>query len=85
MKASKEEVRQWIKTGQDKGASYMFIITKEFSINDSASERPLYSNLDLSEVSVSMENLDGNMQLLEIYDLSKDIEKQLSQHRAMEF
>lgn len=82
MGTSKEEIRSWIKSGQAEGATHMIVVCDTFDYDD----YPVYVYTD-EDVNKKYAEYNGpNMQkVMEVYNLQKDIEKQLSQHRAFEF
>lgn len=79
MAATKKLIRGWFQDGVDKGATHMIVVCDIFNYMD----YPVYvqPNQEASEVAA---NIHGrNMQkVMEVYDLSMDIESQLEEARA---
>lgn len=82
MGTSKEEIKNWIKYGQEQGATHMIVACDTFDWED----YPVYV-MPNEDVHKKYDQYNGpNMQkVMEVYNLQKDIEKQLGQYRAFEF
>lgn len=82
MGTSKEDIRNWIKSGQEQGATHVMVVCDTFDWED----YPIYV-MPTDDVQKKFADYNGpNMQrVMEVYNLSKDIDKQVSQHRAFEF
>lgn len=82
MGTSKEDIRNWIKSGQEQGATHMIVVCDTFDWED----YPVYV-MPTDDVRKKYDHYNGpNMQkVMEVYNLSKDIDKQLGQYRAFEF
>lgn len=82
MPTSKEDIKGWIKRGQDQGATHLIVVCDTFDWED----YPVYV-MSTDNVREKYNYYNGpNMQkVMEVYNLSKDIEKQVNQHRAFEF
>lgn len=82
MGTSKEEIKNWIKTGQDKGATHMIVVCDTYDWDD----YPVYVMPNEDVQTIYKQNHGPNMQkVMEVYNLKKDIQTQLNQHRAFEF
>ena len=79
---SGEEIKSWLESGIADGSKYVLIYCDEFDYSD----YPVYAEND-DEFWRQYDNplhQSANMQrLMEVYDLSMDIEKQLDEYRAM--
>lgn len=82
MGTTKEEIRNWIKYGQEQGATHMIVACDTYDWED----YPVYV-MPTDDVRKKYADYNGpNMQkVMEVYNLQKDIEKQLGQYRAFEF
>jgi hypothetical protein len=82
MGTSKEDIRRWIKSGQEQGATHLIVVCDTFDWED----YPVYV-MPTDDVQKKYASYNGpNMQkVMEVYNLKKDIEKQVSQYRAFEF
>lgn len=82
MGTSKEDIRNWIKSGQEQGATHVIVVCDTFDWED----YPIYV-MPTDDVQKKFADYNGpNMQkVMEVYNLSKDIDKQVSQNRAFEF
>jgi len=82
MGTSKEDIRNWIKSGQEQGATHVIVVCDTFDWED----YPVYV-MPTEDVHKKFADYNGlNMQkVMEVYNLSKDIDKQVSQNRAFEF
>lgn len=75
-------IREWLNEARKKGASHLIVVCDTFDYEDS----PVYV-LPQEDVSEEFKKYDGkNMQkVMEVYSLRRDIEEQLSEHRAFHF
>ena len=82
MGTTKEDIKEWIKRGQEQGATHMIVVCDTFDWED----YPVYV-MPTEDAHKKYANYNGlNMQkVMEVYNLTKDINKQLNQHRAFEF
>jgi hypothetical protein len=82
MGTSKEDIREWIKEGQAQGATHMLVVCDTFDWDD----YPVYV-MPTEDVHNKYTHYNGpNMQkVMEVYNLNKDINKQVNEHRAFEF
>jgi hypothetical protein len=82
MATSINDLRAWLKQGQDKGASHMIVVCDTFDWED----YPVYVMPTQVAEEICEQHKKSNMQkVMEVYNLSKDLESQLNEHRAMEF
>ena len=81
MTTSKESIKQWL-SRTEKGQTRMIVFCDTYDHSD----YPVYVNED-EDVKEIIKKRDGrNMcQLMEVYNLSMDIEKQLDEHRAFNY
>lgn len=77
---TKEEIRDWLKTGIQKNATHVIIMCDTFDHED----YPVYISKDQDIKQEYEKRANGtNMQrVMEVYNLSMDIEEQLKEHRA---
>jgi len=82
MGTSKEDIKEWIKCGQDKKATHLIIVCDTFDWED----YPVYV-MSGEDARTKYNHYHGpNMQkVMEVYNLQKDIDKQLGQYRSLEF
>lgn len=82
MSTTKEDIKIWIKIGQAQGATHLIVVCDTYDWDD----YPVYV-MPGQDAHKEFETRSGsNMQrVMEVYNLSKDIDKQLDLHRAMEF
>lgn len=82
MGTTKEDIRGWLKYGQEQGATHMIVVCDTFDWED----YPVYV-MPTDDVHQKFASYNGpNMQkVMEVYNLSKDIEMQLGKTRAFEF
>lgn len=82
MGTSQAEIRGWLLAGKSKNATHMIVVCDTYDHED----YPVYV-LPGQDVRKEYDSLHWkNMQkVMEVYNLSKDIEPQLAQYRAMEF
>ena len=82
MGTTKEDIQGWIKEGQDKGATHLIVVCDTFEYED----YPVYV-MPGEDPIIKYNSYNGsNMQkVMEVYNLHKDLNKQLGQHRALEF
>lgn len=82
MATSKEDIKSWIKRGQDQNATHMIVVCDTFDWDD----YPVYvSATENVQEKYNQYNGQNMQKVMEVYNLSKDINKQLNQHRAFEF
>ena len=82
MAAMLGDIKGWLKRGQEKGATHVIVVCDTFDYDD----YPVYVMPD-ENVREVKSRFDGkNMQrIMEVYNLSMDIEKQLKEKRAFNY
>lgn len=82
MGTSKEDIKEWIQRGIDQGATHMIVVCDTFDWDD----YPVYV-MPEEDARKKYAGYNGaNMQkVMEVYNLKKDIDIQLNQHRTFEF
>jgi hypothetical protein len=82
MGTTKEDISNWIKYGQEQGATHMIVVCDTFDWED----YPVYV-MPTEDVHQKFASYHGpNMQkVMEVYNLQKDTDIQLKAHRAFEF
>jgi hypothetical protein len=82
MGTSRDDIRTWLKAALKKGATHVIVVCDTFDHEDYPVE--VVSGQDVRKVYA--EHNGPNMQrVMEVYNLSMDIEKQLLEHRARNF
>lgn len=82
MGTTKEDIKGWIKRGQDQGATHMIVVCDTFDWED----YPVYvMPAENAHEKYSQYNGPNMQKVMEVYNLSKDINKQVNQPRAFEF
>ena len=83
MTTTKEQIREWFVEGVKQKATHMAIVCDTFDWED----YPVYIKKGEDSFKATQNYRDGvNMtQLMEVYDLRKDIEEQLSQSRCFNY
>jgi hypothetical protein len=79
MAASKEQIREWVYKGLKTGATHVIIVYDRWDYED----YPVYVDKHQS-VSAEVDARDGRnmLKVMEVYNLSMDIESQLNEYRA---
>lgn len=82
MGTTKEDIKDWIQRGIDQGATHMIVVCDTFDWDD----YPVYVMPD-EDARIKYASYNGaNMQkVMEVYNLQKNIDTQLNQHRTFEF
>lgn len=82
MATTKEDISGWIKNGKEQGATHMIVVCDTFDWED----YPVYV-MPNEDVKSKYAHYNGpNMQkVMEVYNLQKDTDIQMSKHRAFEF
>ena len=79
MATTQQDIREWFERGVEQGATHMIVVCDTFDYED----YPVYVPPDKIPQVVYEEYQGKNMQrVMEVYDLSEDMEAQLKQHRA---
>lgn len=82
MAATHNDIRNWLDRGIKDGATHVIIVCDTYDFED----YPVYVMPEQSAVEEYSRNHGTNMQkVMEVYNLSLDIDIQLSEHRAMNF
>ena len=82
MGTSRKEIEEWIKEGQEEGATHMIVVCDTFDYED----YPVFVKKGQDARKVFEGHHGQNMQrVMEVYNLSMDIQKQLNEHRSMNF
>lgn len=75
-------LKDWFLVGQEKEASHMIIVCNTFDWEDF----PVYVMKNQNARDIYRKySVDTERKVMEVYNINKDIESQLSKHRAMEF
>jgi hypothetical protein len=83
MATTREDIRGWLERGQKQGATHVIVAVDRFSYED----YPIFISPE-DDLMAKVEQLQSgeNMQgLMEVYDLSLNLEEQLAERRAMHF
>lgn len=79
MAASKEQIREWVERGVKTGATHVIIVYDRWDYEDF----PVYVDPNKSvHEKLSYYQGDDMSRVMEVYDLSMDIEAQLNEYRA---
>jgi len=88
MGTSQAEIRNWLKDAKKKDATHVVVVCDTFDWEDYHIDvypvgKKVYS-YDYDDVNMAIKSHNGvNMQkVMEVYNLSMDLEKQLNEHRA---
>lgn len=79
---TKEDIRGWLEEGQEKGSTHVIVVVDTFDWGD----YPVHvsPNEKVREVAAKYDG--ANMQkIVEVYDLSMDLEEQLDEFRARNY
>ena len=82
MSTTQSEIREWLQDGKKQNASHMLVVCDTFDYQD----YPVYvnENEDVNEIYQKYNNT--NMQkVMEVYNLSMNLEEQLNEYRAFHF
>lgn len=79
MRTSKQEIRTWLEEAKAAGATHMLVVDDTFDHEDYPVNVP--KDKDPHEVVKKYSNM-SMQKVMEVYDLSMDIEQQLSEFRA---
>ena len=80
---TKEDIRQWLKEAKKKKAHHMLVICDSFDYED----YPVFvvGDEDVNRVIKEKCRNDNMQRLMEVYDLSMDLEKQLNEGRSFNY
>ena len=82
MGTSKEDIKRWLKQGKKEKATHVIVVCDTFDYED----YPVYVMKNEDVHKVYDEHNGKNMQrVMEVYNLSKDIDEQLNTRRAFNF
>jgi hypothetical protein len=82
MAASKNKIREWVDRGVTTGATHVIIVYDRWDYEDF----PVYVDKDQSvEEKVASYNGKNMCSVMEVYDLSIDIDTQMNERRAWHF
>jgi hypothetical protein len=82
MATSKEDIRGWIERGKKEGATHMIVVCDTFDHSD----YPVFVSLGENAREKAKANDGTNMQrVMEVYNLSMDIDAQMAEHRAFNY
>lgn len=77
MAANKEDIRRWLKSADEK-TTHMLVVCDTYDWED----YPVYLR-EGEDINIAINNHSGNMQrIMEVYNMSMDIEAQLNEGRA---
>jgi len=82
MAASKEDIKMWLQRGRENGSTHVIVVCDTYEHDD----YPVFVKTDESAKDKA-DVFDGkNMQkVMEVYNLSMDVDSQLAQHRALNY
>ena len=80
MAVSKDDIRRWFKEGQKEKATHMIVVVDTFDYGDF----PVYvkPGQDVREVEKAHNDLDKMLKVMEVYNLTLDMEAQMAEHRS---
>jgi hypothetical protein len=78
MSTTKEDIARWFKAGLEGDYDYMIVVCDTFDWED----YPKYCYFDNFTKVYDGTNGRNMQKIMEVYDLSMDMDKQLSEHRA---
>jgi hypothetical protein len=82
MAATQQDIRRWLDSGKAEGASHVIIVCDTYDYDD----YPVYVKPEENARDKAAEYNKKSMQrVMEVYNLGKDIDKQLSDYRAFNY
>jgi len=82
MATTKQDIREWFERGVEQGATHLIVVCDTFNYED----YPVYVEKGQDAKKVYEAHNGPNMQrVMEVYNLSQDMEEQLNEHRSMRF
>jgi len=79
---TKEDIRGWLEEGQEKGSTHVIVVVDTFDWGD----YPVHVSPNDKVREVVAKYDDKDMQrVMEVYNLSMDLEVQLNEHRARNY
>lgn len=82
MATTKEDIRSWLESGKERGATHVIVVCDTFDWED----YPVYVMKD-EKIQERYDHFNGKdmQKVMEVYNLSMPIEPQLVEHRARNF
>ena len=82
MSTTQNDIRTWLELGKKNGATHLIVVCDTWDWNDF----PVYVQPDEDVHKVVKEHSGKNMyKVMEIYNLSKDLDTQLSEYRSLNY
>ena len=81
MATKREDLQSWFAEGQRKGSLYMIVVCDTYDWED----HPVYCSASTFEEKYKHYAGKNMQKIMEVYDLSMDREKQMSERRAFHF
>lgn len=82
MAATKNEIREWFLRGIEQKATHLIVVCDTFDYDD----YPVFVGKDENVKEIESEYDGKNMQsIMEVYNLSMDMETQLNEHKAFNY
>jgi hypothetical protein len=83
MGTTREEIKEWLERGKSKKATHLIVVCDTFSYED----YPVFvkEGEDPKEIAKKYNNLDEMSRVMEVYDLSKNIESKLGENRSFNY
>lgn len=78
---SRDEIREWLKSGIAQGATHVLVACDTFDYSD----YPIFVMPDESAKAESDSIIAGGDRIMECYNLSMDIDEQLAAHRVFNY
>jgi hypothetical protein len=78
---TKAEIKEWLERGKAKGAAHMLVVCDTYDWDD----YPVYVMPEQNARAMADSYPKDMQKLMEVYDLSRDLDGQLLQRRAMNF
>lgn len=79
---TRQDIRGWLEEGQEQGATHVIVVVDNFDWED----YPVYVSPDDDVRKKEIKFKEASMQrVMEIYNLSMDLEEQLNEHRAWNY
>jgi len=79
---TKTEIREWFNRAKENGATHMMVVCDSFDWEDYPVEVSAHEDVKGKYEEYSMKNM---QQVMEVYNLSMDIESQFEEHRVFNF
>lgn len=83
MTATRNDIIRWFETAKEQGATHLIVMCDTFDHDN----YPVYvmANQDIAKEVKKRSNNDNMQRVEEVYNINKDMDKQLSQPRCMEY